>query len=120
MKINQSEDAKTEDITKSVSVVSIEINEEKYKEKMNRQESDSSQFQLQDYLITIKKLPLLNIKYFKFGKTLHFFFCLKKTKYRLSEMPTSLFTLGPECKFIQYFLYKITILFVVQFLFLFL
>ena len=101
MEINQSEEVKTEGNTKSVS---IEINEEKYKEKINSNENDVSQYKLADYIITIKKLPLLNIKYFKFGQTIHFyFFPLKKAQYKLSEIPTPLFTLGPECKFKKYF-----------------
>ena len=87
MEINQSEETKTEDIIKSVS---IEINEDKFKEKNKEIQKD---------LITIQKSFILKIPYFKFGKTIHFYCCsLKKKQYQLQEIPTPPFTLGPECK----------------------
>ena len=88
MDVNQSEETKTEDIIKSVS---IEINEDKFKEKNK---------EIQNDLITIKTSFLLKIPYFKFGKTIHFYCCsLKKNQYHLHEIPTPPFTLGPECKY---------------------
>ena len=102
---DQIEEIKTEDNnTKSVS---IEINDEKYKENSNKNDlslynttNTTNQILDKDYLIEIKKIPILNIKYFKFGKTIFFYFscCLKEKKYLLSEIQTPPFTLGPECK----------------------
>lgn len=87
MDINQNEETKTEDIIKSVS---IEINEDKYKEKNKEIQKD---------LITIKYSFLFKIPYFKFGKTIHFYCCsLQQKLYQLHEIPTPPFTLGPECK----------------------
>jgi len=99
----QIEETKTEE-DNNIKSVSIEINEEKYKENYNK--NDLSQYNStnnildQDYLIEIKKIPILNIKYFKFGKTIFFYFfcCLKENKYLLSEIQTPPFSLGPECK----------------------
>ena len=92
MDINQSEEAKTEDNTKSVS---IELNETNFKNNQNKRKDTPY-----DYIIIIKKLPLLGIKYFKFGKTLFFYCCcsLKESQYKLSKIPTPSFTIGPECK----------------------
>lgn len=105
MEMNQIEELKTEDNnTKSVS---IEINDEKYKETSNRNDlslySSTNKILDKDYLIEIKKTPILNIKYFKFGKTIFFYFScnLKENKYLLSEIQTPPFSLGPECKSIQ-------------------
>ena len=91
MENNQSEDVKTEDKT-----VAIEIDEENYR----RDNSDIKKISNDDYLITIKQTKFLKIKYFNFGKNIHFYlFCgPKKTNYKLSEIPTPSFTLGPECK----------------------
>ena len=97
MKINQSEEFKTENNRNSVS---IEINDENYKEKVDGFKNDLSHISNQDYFISIKRTFLFKIQYFKFGKTIHFYlFCsLKKNQYKLSEIPTPLFTIGPECK----------------------
>ena len=96
MDVNQSEEEKTEKNTKTVSIV---LNEESIKEQ-NLKYENNLEAPHYDHIITINKIPLLGIKYFKFGKTIHFYCCcsLKNTKYKLSEVPTSLFTLGPECK----------------------
>ena len=90
--MNISEEAKTEDNTKSVS---IELNENNIKNNENKRKDTHY-----DYIILIKKLPLLGIKYFEFGKTLFFYCCcsLKENKYELSTIPTPSFTIGPECK----------------------
>ena len=97
MDIIQTEEGKTEEIAQSVS---IEINDDKYKDKNNEFEKNIPQNLGYDYLITIKSSFLFKIKYFKFGKTIHFYFCcgLKEKQYKLSEIPTPPFTLGPECK----------------------
>ena len=60
-----------------------------------------------DYLIIIKQLPIVKIKYFLFGKNVFFYlFCgPKKIQYKLSEIPNPFFSLGPECKI--YFLFNI-------------
>ena len=91
---------KTESNTKSVS---INMNEEKVQEKNYNYDLipfGNAKIPVNDYLILIRKIPLLGIKYFKFGNTINFYFCcsLKKREYKLSEIPTPLFTLGPECK----------------------
>ena len=103
MEINQNKELKTEDNFNSVS---IETNDENYKDKNIQNSNEISLYNLEkisqfDYLITIKRSPLFKIKYFKFGKTIHFYFCcsLKEKQYKLSEIPTPPFTLGPECKF---------------------
>ena len=102
MEINQIEEIKTED--NNIKSVSIEINEEKYKENSNRNDlslyTSTNKILNKDYLIEIKKTPILNIKYFKFGKTIFFYFscCLNENKYLLSEIKTPPFSLGPECK----------------------
>lgn len=100
--MNQIEEIKTEDNnTKSVS---IEINQEKYKDNIIRNDLSSynstNKISEKNYFIEIKKTPLLNIKYFKFGKTIFFYFScsLKENKYLLSEIQTPTFSLGPECK----------------------
>ena len=97
MKINQSEESKTEDNRNSVS---IEISDENYKEKNDEYKNDISYISNSDCIITIKRTTLFKIQYFKFGKTIHFYlFCsLKKNQYKLSGIPTPLFTIGPECK----------------------
>jgi len=98
---DQIDETKTEEDNNTKSV-SIEINEEKYKENNNKNELYNSTNNIldQDYLIEIKKIPILNIKYFNFGKTIFFYFfcCLKENKYLLSEIQTPPFSLGPECK----------------------
>jgi hypothetical protein len=98
---NQNEESKTEDITKSVT---IEINEDKFKEKSKEIQNEITNNFGYVYLITIKRSFLLKIKYFKFGKTIHFYLCcsLKEKQYKLSEIPTPPFTLGPECKLKRY------------------
>ena len=97
--MNDDKDEKIETNTKSVS---ININEEKIQEKNYNYDLiplSNTKIPLNDYLILIRKVPLLGIKYFKFGSTINFYFCpLKKREYKLSEIPTPLFTLGPECK----------------------
>ena len=97
MKINQSEESKTEDNHNSVS---IEISDENFKDKNDGHINDISQISKNDFIITIKRTPLFKIQYFKFGKTIHFYlFCsLKKKQYKLSEIPTPFFTIGPEFK----------------------
>ena len=93
MEINQNEDEKTEKNPKSVSIV---LNEESIKEQ-NFQYENNVSIHRNDNIIQIKNI--LGIKYFKFGKTIHFYFCcIKNIKYKLSEIPTPFFTLGPECK----------------------
>ena len=98
MKINQNEESKTED---NRNTVSIEISDDNYKEKNDEYKSDITHISNSDYIIKIKRTALFKIQYFKFGKTIHFYlFCsLKKNQYKLSEIPTSLFTIGPECKY---------------------
>ena len=97
--MNDDKDEKIETNTKSVS---ININEEKIQEKNYNYDLipfGNTKIPLNDYLILIRKVPLLGIKYFKFGSTINLYFCpLKKREYKLSEIPTPLFTLGPECK----------------------
>ena len=98
--MNELKEEKNESDTKEVS---ININEEKVKEKKYDYDLlpyGISKIPINDYLILIRKIPLLGIKYFKFGDTIHFYFCcsLRKREYKLSEMPTPWFTLGPECK----------------------
>ena len=98
MEVNQDEFAKTEENRNSVS---IEISNESFKEKNNiQQQNNISSLTAYEYIIIIKKLPLLNIKYFKFGKTIHFYLCccLKEKEYKLAEIPTPPFSIGPECK----------------------
>ena len=97
MKINQDEESKTEDNRNNVS---IEISDNNYKEKNDEYKSDITHISNSDYIIKIKRTTLFKIQYFKFGKTIHFYlFCsLKKKQYKLSEIPTPLFTIGPECK----------------------
>lgn len=96
---SQSDEAKTEDTKNSVS---IEMNEESFKEKNNELQNSISEpvIKAYDYIITIKRSFLFKIKYFKFGKTIHFYLLcsLKENQYKLSEIPTPFFTLGPECK----------------------
>jgi len=100
---DQIEETKTEEDNNTKSVT-IEINEEKYKENNNKNDlslyNSTNNILDEDYLIEIKKIPILNIKYFKFGKTIFFYFfcCLKENKYLLSEIQTPPFSLGPECK----------------------
>jgi len=95
-------DDKNEKIETNTKSVSININEEKIQEKNYNYDLipfGNTKTPLNDYLILIRKVPLLGIKYFKFGSTINFYFCpLKKREYKLSEIPTPLFTLGPECK----------------------
>ena len=97
--MNEYKDEKYEYQAKSVS---IEVNENNSKEKNYDCDYPFGimKIPLNDYLILIRKIPLLGIKYFIFGKTIHFYICtsLKNTEYKLSEIPTPLFTLGPECK----------------------
>ena len=98
--MNEFKEEKTESNTKSVS---ININEEKPQERNYNYDSipfGISKIPVNDYLIIIKKLPILGIHYFKFGSTVNFYICqsFKKREYKLSEMPTPFFTIGPECK----------------------
>ena len=98
--MNEYKDEKSENNTKSVS---ININEEKAQERHYNYDSipfGISKIPVNDYLIIIKKLPILGIKYFKFGNTINFYLCqsFQKREYKLSEIPTPLFTIGPECK----------------------
>ena len=62
MEINQIEEIKTED--NNIKSVSIEINEEKYKENSNRNDlslyTSTNKILDKDYLIEIKKTPILN------------------------------------------------------------
>ena len=98
--MNEFREEKSESNTKSVS---INITEEKVQEKNYNYDSipfGISKIPINDYLIIIKKLPILGIKYFKFGHTVNFYICrsFKKREYKLSEIPTPIFTIGPECK----------------------
>ena len=98
MKINQNEESKSED---NRNAVSIEISDDNYKEKNDEYKNDITHISNSDYIIKIKRTALFKIQYFKFGKTIHvYLFCsLKKNQYKLSEIPTPLFTIGPECKY---------------------
>ena len=53
-----------------------------------------------DHFIIIENLKILQIPYFLFGFTIHFYFPFTKLPYKikLSEIPNPPFTLGPECK----------------------
>ncbi len=99
IKFNEYKDEKTEDNCKSAS---IEINKNEFTE--NKYHYDYklgiSKINKFDYLILIKKISFLGIKYFVFGNTIHIYQCncLKKSQYKLSEVPTPFLTLGPECK----------------------
>ena len=98
--MNDDKIERTENNTKSVS---IKINEENTRERNYNYDLipfGVTKIPINDYLILIRKIPLLGIKYFKFGNTINFYLCcpLKKREYKLSEIPTPLFTLGPECK----------------------
>ena len=98
MKINQNEDEKTEE---NRNTVSIEINNESFQEKNKIEQQNNMQtITIYDYMIAIRKIPILNIKYFRFGKTIFFYLCccLREKKYKLSEIPTPSFSIGPECK----------------------
>ncbi len=50
----------------------------------------------------IERTKCLNIPYFVFGFTIHFYFPFTKlsNKIKLSEIPNPPFTIGPEGKFI--------------------
>ena len=100
--ITQSSDSKREDNPKPVS---LEISDDNIKSNNNNTQADIISIpNTFDYLITIKKSRFLKIKYFTFGKTIHFYLLCppKKSQYKLSQIPTPGFTLGPECKFIFY------------------
>ena len=101
--MNEDKDDKEEKTESNTKSVSINMNEEKVQEKNYNYDLipfGVTKIPVNDYLILIRKIPLLGIKYFKFGNTINFYFCcsLKKREYKLSEIPTPLFTLGPECK----------------------
>ena len=53
-----------------------------------------------DVYILIERTKFLNIPYFNFGFTTHFYFPNEKLekKMKLSEVPNPPFTLGPNCK----------------------
>ena len=96
--MNEFKEEKSENNSKEVS---ININEGRVKEKNYDYDLlpyGISKIPINDYLILIRKIPLLGIKYFKFGDTINFYFCCLKRECKLSEMPTPWFTLGPECK----------------------
>ena len=98
--MNEYRDEKVDENAKSVS---INMNEEKIKEKNYNYDElpfGISKIPINDYLILIRTIPLLGIQYFKFGNTINFYLCcpLKQREYKLSEIPTPFFTLGPECK----------------------
>ena len=103
--MNEDKDDKEEKTESNTKSVSINMNEEKVQAKNYNNNYDlipfgNAKIPVNDYLILIRKIPLLGIKYFKFGNTINFYFCcsLTKREYKLSEIPTPLFTLGPECK----------------------
>ena len=55
-----------------------------------------------DHYILIERTKFLNIPYFSFGFTIHFYFPSEKLqlKMKLSEIPNPPFTIGPDGKFI--------------------
>ena len=55
-----------------------------------------------DHYILIERTKFLNIPYFSFGFTIHFYFPSEKLqlKMKLSEIPNPPFTIGPDSKFI--------------------
>ena len=57
-----------------------------------------------DHYILIEHTKFLNIPYFVFGFTTHFYYPSEKLqgKIKLSEIPNPPFTLGEDCKFIIY------------------
>ena len=98
--MNEYKDEKSE---RNTNIVPININEERAQERNYNYDSipfGISKIPINDYLIIIKKVPIIGIRYFKFGDTINFYICtsFKTREYKLSEMPTPLFTIGPECK----------------------
>ena len=85
---SQSDETKTDDTKNSVS---IEMNEESFKEKNNELQNSISEpvIKAYDYIITIKRSFLFKIKYFKFGKTIHFYLLcsLKENQYNPANIP---------------------------------
>jgi hypothetical protein len=55
-----------------------------------------------DHYILIERTKFLNIPYFEFGFTTHFYFPSEKlqSKMKLSEIPNPPFTIGPDSKLI--------------------
>ena len=61
---------------------------------------------IDDHYITIEHTKFLEIPYFKFGFTTHFYFPYTKipNKIKLSEIKNPPFTIGPDCKLKYYLL----------------
>ena len=95
--INEYKDEKTDDNCKSVS---IEINKNEFTENKYHYDNKLGISKINKFDYLIKKISFLGIKYFIFGNTIHIYQCncLKKSQYKLSEIPTPFLTLGPECK----------------------
>lgn len=70
-------------------------------ESINNKEYFEDKEPIFDYLIPIRYSKRLNIPYFVFGNTLHFYYPNTKfdSKIKLSEIPTPPFTIGPGCKY---------------------